>query len=429
MSEKTLAVVGADVWPGHGPDMLPDQTIVAADGVITAVGPRESTPVPVGARVIDAAGKYVIPGLADAHVHLTTNADESHYGPWSQFLNERTVQEMALHGIRNGLRALTTGFTTLRVMGIRGAGEPELRDFTAKGLLPGPRLFVTPWWVSMTNGHGDLFYPKHHPRWEWDTADGPDQCRQLVRILAREGADFIKVMASGGLLSAGDKASWPNYTVEELKAIVDEAHAMDLKVAAHATGLAGLRRALEAGVDSIEHGTFLEEAEAAQMAETGTVLVPTLAITDAFTGDVGGVKPELAAKARAVVERHRSGFQFALDAGVKIAMGTDSGDHVAPFGEQAREFELYCEHGMKPYEALETATLATAELFDRTGELGLVAAGSVADLVVLEQNPLDDITALRAPGGIINVVKDGVDYTALLGLSFETEPLRVPPMN
>ena len=135
---------------------------------------------------------------------------------------------MSLHGQRNGLRALASGFTTLRLMGIRDAGEPEIRDFTERGLMIGPRLLVTPWWISMTNGHGDLFYSKNHPRREWDTVDGADACRALVRLLARRGADFIKVMASGGLLSSGDKASWPNFTPAELDAIVDEAHALDL---------------------------------------------------------------------------------------------------------------------------------------------------------------------------------------------------------
>jgi imidazolonepropionase-like amidohydrolase len=429
MAKGTIAVVGGSVWPGQGANLIPDQTIIALDGVITEIGPREGVTVPDSARVIDARGRFVIPGLSDAHVHLTTNSDEDFYGSWPTFLNERALPEQTLHGVRNGIRALASGFTNLRVMGIRGAGEPQYRDFAAKGLLPGPRMLVSPWWISMTNGHGDVFYPKHHPRQEWDTADGPDECRKLVRILSRAGADFIKVMASGGLLSSGDKASWPNYTVEELTAIVDEAHALDLKVAAHATGLSGIRRALEAGVDSIEHGIYMEEAEAQQMVEQGTWLVPTMAITDGFTRPQPGIAPEHLAKTQGVASRARDMFQMALEMGVRIAAGTDGGDHIAAMGEHARELEIYTELGMNRIAALETATINCAELFGLEGQIGVLAPGAHADIVVLEDNPLEDIYALRRERGIVNVIKDGTDYTGLLGRTFETEPLRVPPMD
>lgn len=431
MSSRCIAVVGATVWPGSGPDVLVDHTVVATDGKVTAVGPRDQVVVPAEARVIDASGLTVLPGLTDAHVHLTTNSDESRVVDNAAYLSNTRYADMTLHGIRNATRALRSGFTTLRVMGLRHAGEVSYRDFIDQGLMPGPRLFVAPWWVSMTNGHGDLFYyVNRRPREQWDTADGPDACRQMVRLQAREGADFIKVMASGGTMSTGDAPHWPNYTVAELASIVDEAHSMDLRVAAHAHSAEGVRRSIAAGVDSIEHGSFIGEEEIAMLVDTGTFLVPTLSIGDwlATNGENRGAGAENLDKLKRLKETHSAATQAAFEAGVKIAMGTDSSGDFCPFGEHARELELYVELGMKPHQALETATAAAAELLGKAGEIGVIAEGSNADFVMVQGDPLADITVLRQCGAIRHVVKAGVDYSALLDDAPETEALRVPPM-
>jgi imidazolonepropionase-like amidohydrolase len=430
MPSNAIAIIGGNVWPGSGPDLLPDHTVIAEAGRIVSVGPRESAVVPSGATVIDATGLTVIPGLSDAHVHLTTNSDESHVEDNSGYLNTTPPQEQALHGLRNGLRALCAGFTTVRVMGLRDAGEVEYRDFINRGLLFGPRMFVAPWWITMTNGHGDLFFPRNRVRRELDTADGPDEVRRLVRYQARQGADFIKVMASGGVMSNGDDPSWPNYSVEELRTIVEEAHSMDMSVAAHAHSAEGVRRCLAAGVDTIEHGTFMGPDELVQMKETGTFLIPTMSINYwlANHGANRGAGAGNVGKVRRVVVQQREMVQRAFEAGVRIVMGTDSSGDLCPFGEHAREIELYTEVGMQPYQALETATVGAAEMYGRAGELGVLAPGAVADAVVLDGNPLSDISVLRRPGGIRHVVKDGADLSALLGNDEETRTLRVPRM-
>ncbi|MCS5498285.1 amidohydrolase family protein [Cnuibacter physcomitrellae] len=431
METQSIAVVGADVWPGSGDALLADQTIVTDGRRIAAIGPRATTEVPSGARIVDGAGLTVIPGLIDAHVHLSMNSDESTVKPVLPYLGQTTPQEMALHAQRNASRALAAGFTTLRVMGNRDAGERAYRDFIERGLAIGPRLVITPWWISMTNGHGDLFYPSYFGRRELDTADGVDGVRRMVRILAREGADFIKVMASGGLLSAGDKASWRNYTVAELSAIVDEAHSFDMKVAAHATGLAGIRNSLEAGVDSIEHGTYLEQDEVDRMVEQGTVLVPTLSVGTWLqeSGPEFGISPENMEKVRAAGGRAIDSFRMAHEAGVTIVAGTDSGDHACPFGQNARELELYVQNGMTSAEALEAATLHAAELLGLGGEVGVLAPGARADLVIVDGDPLADITVLRTPGRIRTVIKDGADVSIVLGQREGTEAAHVPPMS
>lgn len=430
MSEKQMAIVGASIWPGVGPDLLANHTVVTSGRRIVSVGPADETAVPAGARTIQGAGLTVIPGLIDVHVHLGTNSIEGRPRNNAEYLATTPPNEMTMHSIRNAMRALCAGFTTLRVMGFRDGGEIEYRDFVEQGLLFGPRLSVAAWWISMTNGHGDVFFPRNRVRQEWDTADGPDEVRKLVRLQARLGGDFIKVMASGGTMSHGDKPTWPNYTGEELAALVDEAHSMEMPVAAHAHSAEGIRRSLAAGVDSIEHGTYATDESLAQMRETGTFLVPTLAISDwtVRDGAARGADPEHMTKMTQVTAQRGDGFLRAFEAGVRIAMGTDSSGDLCPFGEHAREFELYCELGLAPYQALETATVNGAALLGRTGELGVIAPGAVADLVVLDRSPLDDIYALRRPGSVCHLVKDGLDLSILLGNDDETRVLRVPSM-
>jgi len=401
-----------DLWPGQGPDVQRGVSILMVNGRIAEVS-ADVAPPEGGCTVIDGAGATAIPGLADIHVHLTTNSNLTETVDNATYRALVPGAEKLLHGLRNGWRALAAGFTTLRVMGHRDSGDVELASFIRRGLLPGPRLSVAPWVISMTAGRGDLFYPNAWPRQPLDVADGIDECRRVVRTHRKLGGDFIKFTASAGLLSAGDKAHWPNYTVEEMKVIVAEAHDCDMKVAAHAHATEGIRRALEAGVDTIEHGSFLDDACIQIMLDQGTFLVPTLSISDTVirNGARSGARADGIEKMKAAREVKVANIRKAFEAGVKIAMGTDSSGNLCPFGQHARELEIYVEIGMTPHQALETATVQAAAALARPEVTGIIAPGHVADVVLLNGNPLEDILVLRREGGIRAVFKDGQDVT------------------
>lgn len=406
-----IAIEHGLVWVGPD-ESYSEGLLYIEDGRVSYAGEYKAEVVRPGVARLDASGCVVLPGLVDCHVHLTTNSDHERILPSDVFRGQKSGPEKLLHGYRNSLRALRSGFTTLRCMGHRGVGEVELRDMVADDLIVAPNLLVAPWWITMTNGHGDLFYPPYTPRREWDTADGVDACRQMVRLQARSGADFIKVMASGGM-SKGEKPHWPNYSVEELTAIVEEAHDMDLRVAAHALSLEGIRRSIEAGVDSIEHGSFLDEECASEMAQKGIFLVPTLAFNDwcQREGTARGLTKAGVESLREAHDRALESFDIARSAGVKIAMGTDSSGSLCPFGAHYRELELYVEHGMSVNEALASATVVASELLDRP-DIGSLRPGSIGDALVVDGTILSDITRLRQ--GIKAVVRSGRDVTSYL---------------
>ncbi|MET7929753.1 amidohydrolase family protein [Streptomyces sp. NPDC005349] len=413
MTAADIVIEGGLVWAGPG-ELFEDGLVHVQAGTVVYAGPKGGEQVPAGTPRLEAQGCTVLPGLIDAHVHLTTNSDHDRVVTSDVFRGQVSKAGKLLHGLRNAHRALASGFTTLRVMGHRGVGEVELRDFIAAGLTIGPRLVVSPWWITMTNGHGDLFYPPYTKREQWDTADGVDECRKLVRLQARAGADFIKVMASGGM-SKGEQPHWPNYSVAELTTIVETAHEMDLRVAAHALSTDGIRRSLAAGVDSIEHGSYLDEETAAEMAEKGTFLVPTMSFNDwcQREGTSRGLTPQAVEDLSDAHDRTLESFRLARDAGVKIVMGTDSSGTLCPFGAHARELELYVTHGMTPEEALTTATTNAASLLDRS-DLGSLGAGSAGDVVVVEGNALTEISLLAQRSNLRYIVRAGRDVTGYL---------------
>ena len=418
-----IAIEGGLLWSGPN-EHHRDALVYVQDGIVVHAGPAEAGIVPPGTPRLDATGCTVLPGLIDAHVHLTTNSEHQNVMPSDVFRGQVTRPGKLLHGQRNAFRALAAGFTTLRVMGHRGVGEIELRDFIESGLAAGPRLVVSPWWITMTNGHGDLFYPPYTPRRRWDTADGVEECRKLVRLQAREGADFIKVMASGGMVR-GEQPHWPNYSVAELTAIVETAHDLDLRVAAHALSIEGIRRSLEAGVDSIEHGSYLDKDAAAEMARRGTYLVPTMAFNDwcQREGTARGLTEQGVADLRDAHDRTLESFAMAREAGVKIVMGTDSSGTLCPFGAHARELELYVKHGMTVDEALATATTTAAELLDRPA-LGALRVGAVGDVVVVDGDVLADISRLAQIANIRHVVRAGRDLSQYVRDTSEVLALR-----
>lgn len=396
-----LALVGGIVIDGTG--ARPRATHVVIDGdKIASIG----GPIPADATKRDVSGKAILPGLIDGHVHLCSYAGEGqrdvHLWSVTTFL-----EEQVLHGAANARKALHAGFTTVRDMA-GGRAETSLKHALDDFVLEGARV-VSAGFVGMTGGHGDLFTPAAVERRPLDVADGVDACRTAVRRHARDGADLIKICTSGGVLSIGDKNEWRNYTDEETRAIVDEAHALGMRVSAHAHTRSGIAQALDAGVDSIEHGSQLDAELAKRMADSGTRLCPTLSIHEQIRlhGAERGVPSASLAKAAALHDSRLTATRIAKASGVRIFAGTDS-SAVLPFGLHAWELELLCaDAGFTPMESIVAATRDAAEavgLGDRTGTL---EAGKWADLIVVDGDPLADIAILREPERIHTVYREG----------------------
>jgi imidazolonepropionase-like amidohydrolase len=289
-------------------------------------------------------------------------------------------------------------------------GRPEIsvKHAVDDFVLPGARV-VASGFVGMTAGHGDMFVPPNIEQQMWPTADGPYECRKLVRQYARDGVDFIKICTSGGVLSLGDKAEWHNFTMEETRAIVDESHGMGLQVAAHAHTRAGIRQALQAGVDTIEHGTCLDDELIDMMLAKGTRLCPTLAIGEYMSahGEARGVPAEAMEKARFMASGRLDAVQAANRAGVPIFMGTDSCNTMA-FGLHAWELELMqSQLQMSATDVIVAATSAAAEALGLGDKTGTLEPDKWADMLVVDGDPLTDIAVLQDPSRILGVIRDG----------------------
>jgi imidazolonepropionase-like amidohydrolase len=383
-----------DLWDGAG-HRGPSTVRWAADGadaVFTEVSPAAGTP-----RL------YAVPGLIDTHVHLLGKAD-ARGGDFLTWPLVTRPEEQVLHGLANARRALAAGVTTLRDL---SANETQfsLARALAQGVVDGPRLLAHGM-VGMTAGHADLFVPPAFAT-RPPVADGPDECRRLVRHWARVGADGIKIATSGGVLSTGDKSSWRNYTIAELDAIVDEAHALALPVAAHAHTADGIARALAAGVDSIEHGTLMTAELAADVVRAGVSVAPTLLINEVIAAGGAGVSAEQAGKAAELVAHRDALLRAAADLGVDFVLGTDANAHHVAFGDQPAEVRaMAAVFGWTAERALEAATSRAAAVLRRGDSLGRVAPGYAADLVLYSSPPWEDIRHLRAEN-VVAVVSRG----------------------
>src|SRR3954470_10429457 len=380
--------------PAQGPS-----TITVVDGRITAVTPG-LTPPPAGARLIDLSSRTVLPGLIDAHVHLTSVPGHPF---WQEAI--QTDEYLALVGARNALTTLRAGFTTVRDLGSPGVTGFALKRAIDEGLVPGPRMLVSGTPLSTIGGHGDVagFRPEVIEALDGhNTCTGADQCAARVRELARAGADVIKFMATGGVLSQGDRGLGQSFTDAEMRAIVETAHGLGLKVAAHAHADEGIAAAVRAGVDSIEHGTFASPATIQLMREHHTTLVPTLM---AFTGirerlGTGVYTPLVESKVRMTLEVVGRAARLAHDAGVPVVFGTDAG--VYEHGRNAGEFvELVERAGLSPAQALATATTGAAHLLGLDNEVGRIAPGYSADLIAVDGDPLADPHVLQHVGFVM----------------------------
>ncbi|KRE31339.1 amidohydrolase family protein [Agromyces sp. Soil535] len=386
---------GVELWDGDRAVGLVDLHwgTTGHDGHVVAATP---------AAADEACGLSVIPGLIDTHVHLIGYAGDGHADFLSWPLTTRP-EEQTLHGLAHAQRALRSGVTTLRDLAADDI-QFSLRRALDAGLIDGPRVQAHGM-VGMTGGHGDLFTPPAVTQRK-PVADGPDACRALVRRFARDGADGIKIATTGGVLSVGDKASWRNHTRAEIDAIVDEAHALGMRVAAHAHTEKGIEIALAAGVDSIEHGTLLGAPQAARLTTAGVTVAPTLLINDRIAAG-RGVSPEQQEKAAELVERRDALLRAAADAGVDFVLGTDANGSHVEFGEQMHEVRRMAEvFGWSAERALQAATSRAAAAIGRGSSLGRVQPGMLADFVVMRGRPWLDLADLD-PGGIVAVVSRG----------------------
>jgi imidazolonepropionase-like amidohydrolase len=387
--------IDAELWDGstHRGHSRIHWSIGGTDAVIDSIESVATAP----------SGLSIIPGLIDTHVHLIGFAGTG----TPDFLTWPIItrpEEQVLHGLANARKGLAAGVTTMRDL---SADEVQfsLRRAIDGGIVEGPRLQAHGM-VGMTAGHGDLFTPAAYPIRK-PTADGPDECRKLVRYWARAGADGIKIATSGGVLSVGDKSAWRNYTRAEIAAVVDEAHALGMLVAAHAHTAEGIDIALEEGVDSLEHATLITAEQAARAAASGVTIAPTLLINEVIAAGRAGVNAEQADKATQLVVKRDALLRAAADLGADFVLGTDANAHHVAFGDQMEEVRRMAGvFGWTASRALEAATSRAASAIGRAGDLGRIEAGYLADFVVLDGRPWEDIDALRVDN-IVAVVSRG----------------------
>jgi imidazolonepropionase-like amidohydrolase len=389
----TIVIHAGHVITDPARPVLGPSTITVVDGRIQGIA-AGLNPAPQGARLIDLSTKTVLPGLIDAHVHLTGEPGGAF---WREAID--TDDYIVLRGARNALVTLRAGFTTVRDLGSPGVTGVALRRAIDEGLVPGPRMLVSGTPLSTIGGHGDVagFRPEVIGALDGhNTCTGADQCAARVRELARSGVDVIKFMATGGVLSQGDRGLGQAFTDAEMRAIVETAHSLGLKVAAHAHGDEGIAAAVRAGVDSIEHGTFASPATIQLMRQRGTTLVPTLM---AFTGirerlGRGIYTPLVESKVRMTLEAVGRAARLAHAAGVPVVFGTDAA--VYEHGRNAEEFaQLVRYGGMSPVEAIASATTGAARLLGLENEIGRIAPGFSADLIAVDGDPLTDVTRLE----------------------------------
>jgi len=396
---KSVVVRAAHMLDVKSGRTIDNPIIVITGEKISAI----SGPAPAGATVIDLPGATLVPGLIDAHTHLIGQGTDFGYDT----LGVSTPME-TLWGARNAKVTLEAGFTTVRNVGASGYSDVALRDAINQGLVPGPRMLVSGPPLGITGGHCDdnLLPFERHDVAE-GVADGIPGVQHKTREVIKYGADVVKICATGGVLSKGDDPQASQFTLEEMKAIVADAHRLGRKVAAHAHGAQGILWATEAGVDSIEHGSYIDDAAIAAMKQHGTYLVPTMYLQTWMLENAQaiGLPAMFAGKMRQVTEVARKNVSHAFASGVKVAFGTDAA--VYPHGLNAHEFNVYVQMGMTPIQAIQTATVNAADLLGWSDRIGTLEVGRFADIVAVNGDPTKDVTTLEHP---VFVMKGGMVY-------------------
>jgi len=398
--KRTLVRAGhvLDVKTGKLADA---QTIVVVGDSILSIAATASTTAQPGDTVIDLGGMTVMPGLIDVHTHITGNPD---FDPYRELTS--TDAKEAIIGVVNAKTTLMAGFTSIRNVGAGGYTDVDLRDAINAGQVPGPHMLVSGPPLGITGGHCDEnLLPIHYHEVGEGVADGIAEVQHKVRQNIKYGADLIKICATGGVLSKGDDPQASQYTLEEMQAIVADAHRLGRKVAAHAHGAQGILWASKAGVDSIEHGSYINDEAIAEMKKNGTYLVPTLYLED-WMIEKGSLPAIYHQKMLDVSAVAKSNIKHAVQAGVKIALGTDAA--VYPHGLNAHELDVYVNQiGMSPLAALQTATVNAADLMGWSAKTGTLEPGKWADLIAVERNPMEDVRVLQ---DVKFVMKAGVVY-------------------
>lgn len=388
--------------------VLENQVILIRDGKIEAVG--ADVAIPPGAKLIDLSKMTVLPGLIDSHTHLADGARDPSGDPLTYL--KKTAAEVAFESVPNGKAMLESGFTTVRDVGVyRALTDMAMRDAIARGDIEGPRMFVAGAYVTITGGAGALTGAAPDIILPWDLhygqADSPWEVRAVIRKLANDGVDHIKILSSGAVLEHGSNPNSQEFTLEELQAAVDEAHHFGLRIAAHAHSAQGIKNAILAGVTSVEHATMIDDEGIALAKEHGTYLVMDIYDEECIeaAGKANAIPPDFLAHDANLGQIQRDNFRKAVQAGVKLAFGTDAG--VCEYGTSAKQFAFMVKYGMTPMQAIQSATSAAADLIGHSDEFGSIRAGKSADIIAVPGDPTQDVRLLE---NVPFVMKEGKIY-------------------
>jgi imidazolonepropionase-like amidohydrolase len=411
-----IVLKGGTLIDGTGGKPIEDVTVAIVGTKIAAVNAEDQYEIPKEAEIVDTHGRFIMPGLMDLHVHLGSESLGRLRDSRLWIITTPPVMQI-MHAIKNARSCLEAGFTTIRNIGnLRGLiWDPSLRDAIEMGIVQGPRILASGNVISgMRRGTRSTLAYAYGPQpsviaYQHTLADGPYECRKAVREVVGAGADFVKIIITGTIAGELEKPTWVTYTREEVEAITDEAHHLERRVAAHAYATEGIMNAVEGGVDTLEHGMYLDDEASKMMVEKGTFLVPTLSVLYQMitNGEKTGVPDHMLEKTREGFDVLVSSFKKAHKAGVKIACGTDSQGTWAQCGENALELELMVKYGMSEMEAIVAATKTSAEAIGRENSLGTIEEGKLADLLIVNGNPLKNIKVLREKNNIKMIIKNG----------------------
>ena len=436
-ADQTIVLKAARIFDGKSKALIPNGVVVVQGDKIVDVG--SNVAVPGDAKVIDLGDMTLSPGFMDAHTHLTLD--------FSGDFNKRRLEQLDLNVSEQAIRAVgyarTTveaGFTTVRDVGSRFVSSREFVDVASrnainKGVIIGPRMLVATKGIGATGGHFDPtggfrdFLFGREPDYTDGIANGPDEVRKAVRFEVKNGADVIKAAVSGGVLSLADEVDTPQFTPAEMAALVDESHRLRKKVAVHCHGDQAAREAIEAGVDSIEHGSFMKPQTVALMKQKGTFLTPTLMASEYIMSKIDRYPPTLQAKAREATAARSDMFRNAVKIGVRISFGTDAA--VFPHGQNAKEFALMMGLGMAAIDALKSATSNDAELLGIAQKVGTLEKGKLADIIAMPGDPTTDITATERVSFVMKegkVIRNGPPTAQTAGASAD-DPNSAAPVD